>query len=123
MGFVCFVLLRISSVFYSFYLAVYQGLKSNTNSKVCGECMEAIIMNSTDIFSLDLDGVRTLIPAYIAALEIVLPDKDLKLTGNVNKTELRRAAIHLLLSLLVLPLHFQNCPIKELFNSGNHLPI
>lgn len=80
-------------------------------------------MNSTDIFSLDLDGVRTLIPAYIAALEIVLPDKDLKLTGNVNKTELRRAAIHLLLSLLVLPLHFQNCPIKELFNSGNHLPI
>ncbi|XP_030759935.1 ral GTPase-activating protein subunit beta isoform X2 [Sitophilus oryzae] len=102
-----------------FYMAVFQGLKSATNSKECGECMVAILMNSTDIFSLDLDGVRTLIPAYISALEIVLPDKDLKISGNVNKVELRRAAIHLLLSILVLPLHFQNCPIKELVNTGS----
>ncbi|KAF7287226.1 hypothetical protein GWI33_002045 [Rhynchophorus ferrugineus] len=101
-----------------FYMAISQGLKSNSNSKECGECMVAILMNSTDIFSLDLDGARILIPAYISALEVVLPDKDLKVSGNVNKVELRRAAIHLLLSLLVLPLHFQNCPIKELYSTG-----
>ncbi|CAG9768936.1 unnamed protein product [Ceutorhynchus assimilis] len=99
-----------------FYLAITQGLKSNTNSKECGECMVAILMNSINIFSLDLDGVRTLIPAYVSALEVVLPDKDLKLSSTVNKVELRRAAIHLLISILVLPLHFQNCPIKELYN-------
>lgn len=102
-----------------FYMAVTQGLKSGTNSKDCGECMVAILMNSMDIFSLDLDGVRTLIPSYISALEIVLPDKDLKISSNVNKVELRRAAIHLLLSVLMLPLHFQNCSIKELYNSGS----
>ncbi|XP_048519931.1 ral GTPase-activating protein subunit beta isoform X3 [Dendroctonus ponderosae] len=102
-----------------FYLAVTQGLKSNSSSRECGECMVAILMNSSNIFSLDLDGVRSLIPAYISALEIVLPDKDLKLGSNVNKVELRRAAIHVLLSILVLPLHFQNCPIKELYNTGS----
>ena len=31
---------------------------------------------------------------------------------NVSTTELRRAAIHLLLSMLCLPLHFQDLPIK-----------
>ncbi|XP_066254147.1 ral GTPase-activating protein subunit beta isoform X7 [Euwallacea similis] len=102
-----------------FYLAISQGLKSGSSSKECGDCMVAILMNSTEIFSLDLDGVRTLIPAYVSALEIVLPDKDLKLSSNVNKVELRRAAIHLLLSLLVLPLHFQNCPIKELCSAAS----
>ncbi|XP_066140830.1 ral GTPase-activating protein subunit beta isoform X3 [Euwallacea fornicatus] len=102
-----------------FYLAISQGLKSGSSSKECGDCMVAILMNSTEIFSLDLDGVRTLIPAYVSALEIVLPDKDLKLSNNVNKVELRRAAIHLLLSFLVLPLHFQNCPIKELCSAAN----
>ncbi|XP_050299716.1 ral GTPase-activating protein subunit beta isoform X2 [Anthonomus grandis grandis] len=102
-----------------FYLAITLGLKSGNKSKECGECMVAILINSQSIFSLDLDGVRTLIPAYISALEIVLPDKDLKLNGNINKVELRRAAINLLLSILVLPLHFQNCPIKELYSGGS----
>ncbi|KAL1509023.1 hypothetical protein ABEB36_003829 [Hypothenemus hampei] len=101
-----------------FYLAISNGLKSNPNSRECGECMVAILMNSTEIFSLDLDGVRTLIPVYISALDIVLPDKDIKISSNVNKTELRRASIHLLLNILVLPLHFQNCPIKELYSTG-----
>lgn len=101
-----------------FYLAVQQGLKVPSN-KECGECMVAILMNSADLFRLDLDGVRVLLPAFISALEIVLPDKDFKLT-NVSKVELRRASIHLLLSILVLPLHFQNLTIKELISTGTH---
>lgn len=37
---------------------------------------------------------------------------------NVSTTELRRAAIHLLLSMLCLPLHFQDLAIKgQVFNN------
>ncbi|CAH0560851.1 unnamed protein product [Brassicogethes aeneus] len=101
-----------------FYLAVSQGLKLNSYRE-CGETTVAILLNSADLFRLDLDGVRVLIPAFISALELVLPNKDLKVPPGVNKVELRRASIHLLLSMLVLPLHFQNVPIKELINTGN----
>ncbi|CAH1959120.1 unnamed protein product [Acanthoscelides obtectus] len=102
-----------------FYLAIIQGLKVPP-TKECGECMAAILINSADLFHLDLDGVRILIPAFMSALEVVLPDKDLKLCGNINKVELRKSCIQLLLSMLVLPLHFQNVPIKELINSGSN---
>lgn len=105
-----------------FYLAVLNGLKispQNSVNRECGECIVAILMNSPDLFRLDVDGVRVLLPSFINALELVLPDKDLKLVSNVNKTELRRASIHLLLSMIVLPLHFQNTPIKELISGGH----
>jgi hypothetical protein len=36
-------------------------------------------MNSTDLFRLDLDGVQVLVPYVIDALEIVLPEKELRL--------------------------------------------
>lgn len=91
----------------------------NLNNRECGESMVAIILNSSDLFRVDLDGVRILIPAFITALEIVLPDKDLKLSPNVSKADLRRASVNLLLSILVLPLHFQNITIKELISTGS----
>ncbi|XP_065158063.1 ral GTPase-activating protein subunit beta isoform X3 [Atheta coriaria] len=102
-----------------FYLAVQQGLKVAAQHKDCGETVIAILMNSSDLFRLDLDGVRILIPDYINALEIVLPDKNMKFATNVAKNELRKASIHLLLSMLVLPLHFQNITIKELISTGS----
>lgn len=98
-------------------MAALQGLKVPP-SKECGECTVAILINSADLFHLDLDGVRILLPTFISALEVVLPDKDLKLSSNVNKVELRKSSIQLLLSMLVLPLHFQNVIIKELINTG-----
>lgn len=102
-----------------FYLAVQQGLKvcTNVNNRECGDSMVAILINSSNLFRVDLDGVRILIPAFVTALEIVLPDKDLKLNANISKIELRKASINLLLSMLVLPLHFQNLTIKELISS------
>ncbi|CAG9819469.1 unnamed protein product [Phaedon cochleariae] len=106
-----------------FYVAILQGLKVPLNRE-CGECMAAILINSPDLFHLDLDGVRILMPAFIGALEVVLPEKDLKLNGIVNKVELRKASIQLLLSMLVLPLHFQNVVIKELISTGvNEKPV
>ncbi|XP_021916328.1 ral GTPase-activating protein subunit beta isoform X3 [Zootermopsis nevadensis] len=97
-----------------FYLALQQGLHTNENRE-CGETLASILLNSADLFRLDLDGVQVLLPHVINALEIVLPEKELKLkSSSVSKTELRRASIHLLLSMLVLPLHFQNLTIKDL---------
>lgn len=96
-----------------FYLALQQGLKISAD-RDCGESMVSILVNSQNLFRLDLDGARVLVPAFVSALEIVLTDRDSKLSLNVSKIELRRASINLLLSLLVLPLHFQNITIKEL---------
>ncbi|KAL3276294.1 hypothetical protein HHI36_024193 [Cryptolaemus montrouzieri] len=101
-----------------FYMAIQMGLRIPPN-KECSETMVAILINSSDLFRLDLNGVRMLLPVFISALEIVLPEKDLKLTSNVSKVELRRACINILLSMLVLPLHFHNVTIKELINTGS----
>ncbi|KAK9303955.1 hypothetical protein QLX08_004534 [Tetragonisca angustula] len=97
-----------------FYQAMNHGLKVD-ESRECGETLASILLNSADLFRLDLNGVQVLVPAVISALETVLPEKDLKLKSNVvSKPDLRRASIHLLISILVLPLHFQNLTIKEL---------
>ncbi|XP_066599368.1 ral GTPase-activating protein subunit beta isoform X2 [Prorops nasuta] len=102
-----------------FYQAMYHGLKID-ETRTCDETLASILLNSGDLFRLDLNGVQVLVPTILSALELVLPEKDLKLKSNiVNKTDLRRASIHLLLSMLALPLHFQNLTIKELPNFSN----
>lgn len=74
----------------------------------CGETLASILSNSADLFRLDLDGVQVLVPVVLSALEVVLPEKDLRLESSaVSKVELRRSSIHLLLSMLSLPLHYQ----------------
>lgn len=88
-------------------------------SRECGETLASILLNSADLFRLDLNGVQVLVPAVISALETVLPEKDLKLKSNiVSKPDLRRASIHLLISILALPLHFQVITVYNLFKSS-----
>lgn len=99
-----------------FYMALQQGLKI-TETRECEETLASILYNSSDLFRLDLDGVQILLSSFISALELVLPEKDLKIKSQsiiFNKTELRRASINILLSILTLPLHFQNLPIRDL---------
>ncbi|XP_032591658.1 ral GTPase-activating protein subunit beta isoform X8 [Drosophila grimshawi] len=99
-----------------FYMALQQCLKI-TESKECDETLASILLHSADLFRLDLDGINVLLPGFIAALEIVLPDKDLKLKTQAltfNRTDLRRSAINILLSIMVLPLHYQALPIRNL---------
>ncbi|XP_030564945.1 ral GTPase-activating protein subunit beta isoform X1 [Drosophila novamexicana] len=99
-----------------FYMALQQCLKI-TESKECDETLASILLHSADLFRLDLDGINVLLPGFIAALEIVLPDKDLKLKTQAitfNRTELRRSAINILLSIMVLPLHYHTLPIRNL---------
>lgn len=110
----------ISHVYLSrFYMALQQGLKISEN-KDCEETLASILYNSADLFKLDLDGIQILLPAFLSALELILPEKELKMKSQfctMNKTELRRASIQILLSILVLPLHYQSLPIRDL-NSG-----
>ncbi|XP_017859536.1 PREDICTED: ral GTPase-activating protein subunit beta isoform X14 [Drosophila arizonae] len=99
-----------------FYMALQQCLKI-TESKECDETLASILLHSSDLFRLDLDGINVLLPGFIAALEIVLPDKDLKLKTQAvafSRTELRRSAINILLSIMVLPLHYHALPIRSL---------
>lgn len=104
-----------------FYMALQQGLKIPDN-KDCEETLTSILYNSSDLFRLDLDGIHVLLPHFISALELVLPEKDLKIRSHsliFNKTELRRASIHILLSILALPLHFQTLQIRDLTAGPN----
>ncbi len=72
------------------------------------EVLAMILVNSCDLMRLDLDGVTTLTPHLVKALEAVLTERELKLRPtNVTKTELRRAAINILVSMLALPTHFK----------------
>lgn len=68
--------------------------------------MAAILLNSTDLFRIDLDGVVTLLPAFTSALESVFPELRARAPG-VSRTDLRQACIQVLLSIIALPLHFQ----------------
>lgn len=110
-----------------FYLALQHALRpsqiSPTQNRDCSETLVSVLLNSSDLLRLDLDGVQTLIPAVISALEIVLPEKELRLKSAVSRVELRRASIHLLLSMLVLPLHFQNLVIRELPGGTPERPV
>lgn len=95
-----------------FYLALAIGLlytESCTGHVLC-----SILLNSVDLLRVDLQGVQVLLPHLITALEMVLPRKEMQIRCNVSTTELRRAAIHLLLSMLCLPLHFKDLAIKDM---------
>uniref|UniRef100_A0A8D8UV98 Ral GTPase-activating protein subunit beta n=2 Tax=Cacopsylla melanoneura TaxID=428564 RepID=A0A8D8UV98_9HEMI len=97
-----------------FYICLQQGLRVS-ETRECEEVLSSILLNSTDLFRLDLDGIQLLLPYFLDALELVLTEKDPRIKSqSVSKSELRRASTQILLSLLVLPLHYQNLPIKDL---------
>lgn len=96
-----------------FYLAVQYGLM---DGEARGLILSSILLNSCDLLRQDLDGVMVLVPHLLHALELVLPERELKIKPhpNIPQSDLRQASIHLLLSMLPLPLHFHNLPIKDL---------
>ncbi|XP_066186605.1 ral GTPase-activating protein subunit beta isoform X6 [Sylvia atricapilla] len=88
-----------------FYMLLIQGLQ--IADFVCHPVLASIILNSSPLFCCDLKGIDVVVPYFISALETILPDRELsKFKIYVNPTELRRASINILLSLLPLPHHF-----------------
>ncbi|XP_061428137.1 ral GTPase-activating protein subunit beta isoform X2 [Lethenteron reissneri] len=89
-----------------FYMVLIQGLQIQERA-MCRPVLASILLNSPTLLCSDLQGIHVLVPYFISALEIILPDRDLqKFKPFVNTTDLRHAAIQLLLSMLPLPLHF-----------------
>lgn len=74
---------------------------------MCTETAASVLVNGVDLFRLDLQGVVSLVPSVLGVLESVLPEGELTTPLQLSVTLLRRAATHILLSILPLPLHFQ----------------
>ncbi|XP_065199453.1 ral GTPase-activating protein subunit beta isoform X2 [Planococcus citri] len=64
-----------------FYMIIQQSLRMKEFGE-CDEVMASVMLNSADIFGLDLDGSLLLVPYFIEALEIVLPDRNLRFKTN-----------------------------------------
>ncbi|KAG8565218.1 hypothetical protein GDO81_012762 [Engystomops pustulosus] len=95
----------LSAYLSRFYMVLVQGLQ--IGEFICHPVLASIILNSPPLFCCDLKGINVVVPYFISALEIILPDRELsKFKSYVNPTELRRSSIHILLSLLPLPHHF-----------------
>ncbi|XP_078491272.1 ral GTPase-activating protein subunit beta [Ciona intestinalis] len=94
-----------------FYLVMSQGLLGDSR-----QVTASILLNSVNMMRIDLPGVTCLLPALLTTLESILPDRDLQYyKPYVNTTELRRASIHLLISMLPLPLHYNTMEIEEIW--------
>ncbi|XP_014675290.1 PREDICTED: ral GTPase-activating protein subunit beta-like [Priapulus caudatus] len=111
------------AVYYArFYIVVRQAL--SINEQLSGPVLSSLLFNSSNLLRTDLEGIMVLLPDFVAALEIVLPEKEprFKLHPSIPLVELRRASIHLLLSMIALPLHFRNLPIKEIVRGSSSQP-
>ncbi len=53
--------------------------------KIISEAMASILLHSSNLFRVNLDGVSTLIPPVIDALEVILLSKDLKIRRVVEQ--------------------------------------
>uniref|UniRef100_A0A8D0ASA5 Ral GTPase-activating protein subunit beta n=1 Tax=Sander lucioperca TaxID=283035 RepID=A0A8D0ASA5_SANLU len=90
-----------------FYMVLIQGLQ--ISDFICRPVLASIILNSSSLFCTDLKGINVVVPYFIAALETIVPDRELsKFKMYVNPTDLRRASINILLAMLSLPHHFGN---------------
>ncbi|XP_023853035.1 ral GTPase-activating protein subunit beta isoform X4 [Salvelinus sp. IW2-2015] len=88
-----------------FYMVLIQGLQ--ISDYICRPVLASIILNSSALFCSDLKGINVVVPYFISALENILPDRELsKFKTYVNPTDLRRASINILMSMLPLPHHF-----------------
>nr|CAB3265419.1 ral GTPase-activating protein subunit beta [Phallusia mammillata] len=93
-----------------FYLVMSQGLRGDSK-----QVLASILLNSVDLMRLDLPGITCLLPPLLAALESILPDKELQqFKPYLNVTELRRASTHLLISMMPLALHYTTLQVADI---------
>lgn len=104
---------EISTIHYArFFEALKSGL--STKEPIRTQILSSILINGTQLFRLNLNGIDILIPNFLKAIELFVIEKEqtkFKFSSN-SMTELRRACIKIMLSLLTYPLHFNELPIK-----------
>eukprot|EP01135_Chromosphaera_perkinsii_P004404 Nk52_evm7s280 gene=Nk52_evmTU7s280 len=84
-----------------FYYCITQGI-----NKQDGLALSAIILNSVQLFRLELRGARVLFPHFVTAIARVLPKSSLTFNCPASVSHLRRASILVLMSIFSLPNHF-----------------
>ncbi|GFO11933.1 ral GTPase-activating protein subunit beta, partial [Plakobranchus ocellatus] len=106
-----------------FYLVMYYGLQTD-EAIVSGEVLSSILFNSCSLLRCDLTGVQLLLPHLLQAIELVLNRNtpDFRLCEQIPYSELRKACIHILLSMLCLPLHFKDLEIKDFIKRPDDKP-
>ncbi|KAI8384823.1 uncharacterized protein BYT42DRAFT_563753 [Radiomyces spectabilis] len=87
-----------------FYAALCVGLKSDA-------CLPTILVNCTELFAADLEGIRMLVPDFISAIKMILPKLQIE-CQNVPVDELRLAAIKVISTIMCFPNHFEKVQLK-----------
>ncbi|KAJ3218180.1 hypothetical protein HDU67_006442 [Dinochytrium kinnereticum] len=80
-----------------FYTSLKSGLKSDSQS------LTSIIMNSESLFTLDLEGIRVLVPHFVIGLKRILPKLEKDFILNFPVDELRRAAFKIIGTVFAVP--------------------
>ncbi|XP_064621956.1 ral GTPase-activating protein subunit beta-like isoform X2 [Lineus longissimus] len=104
-----------------FYIAMHYGLRVSEPENFSSQVLANILFNSPNLLRVDLDGVMVLVPQMLDSLELVLSDTLPKINtfDQIPQVELRKASIHLLLSMICLPLHFKDLQIKPLIPNND----
>lgn len=102
-----------------YYARFFEALKVGLSVKepIRSQVLSSILMNGTQLFRLNLNGIDILIPDFLKAIELFVVEKEqnkFKLLA-CSITELRRACIKILVSLISYPLHFNELLIKGKF--------
>ncbi len=94
-----------------FYLAIQKGMSVQQHQKKASisDTLGMIFVNSYNIFRSNLEGINIVLPHFVAALEVILAEKEPRSVQlhSVTHGEVRRSAIQILLSILPLPQHFK----------------
>ena len=64
-----------------FYMAVQQGLRVGPD-KMVSECLASVLLNSSNLMRIDLEGANLLAPYLVTALETVLPEREIRIASR-----------------------------------------
>ncbi|RKO93932.1 hypothetical protein BDK51DRAFT_11033, partial [Blyttiomyces helicus] len=95
-----------------FYTALIEGLHSDTLS------LTSIIMNGGDLFARELEGLRMLLPDFVAALRRVLPRLEPSFHTHVAAHDLRRGAMKVMGGIFALPNRFGEVLLRAPWEMG-----
>ncbi|KAJ1554626.1 hypothetical protein HK096_002660, partial [Nowakowskiella sp. JEL0078] len=84
-----------------FYSAYQEGMQSDTFT------LTSIIMNSSTLFEFELDGIRALVPYIILGIRRILPRLEPHFACHIPPSDLRKAAMKLIATLIAIPNRFE----------------
>ncbi|CAG8478444.1 10073_t:CDS:10 [Diversispora eburnea] len=96
-----------------FYFALMEGLRTDS-------CLSIILMNTSNLFAIDLEGIRMMVPDFVVGIKMILPKLAPGFKTDLPIEELRLAAIKVASTIMCLPNHFEKVSLRENWNIGLH---